>query len=96
MYEHSEVSNIQKAFTSECECQEMKKNYSGFILNNNTCEDIEHVSHDLDPRVQYAIDKMNQQIVDLKNELDNEKAKSRVLSEKVDHMMLVFGCLLRV
>ena len=88
-----EVSNNQKAFTSEyhnCECQKVRGGY-----HNNKYQDIEYAANDIDPRVQYYMDKMTQQIFELKNELDHERAKSRVLAEKVDHMMLVFGSLLR-
>ena len=43
-------------------------------------------SGDLDPRVQQALDKMNQQIVQLKYELDEEKSKNMSLEQKINNL----------
>ena len=80
-YEQSGTLIGQKLFTTECTCQSYE--------NSNK-------ELDFDSRVQNAIDRMAQQIFKLKNELDDEKSKSKVLSEKIDHIMTVFGSISRV
>ena len=51
---------------------------------------------DFETRIQLTLNKMNKHIHQLKNDLDHEKEKTKVLEERINNLLVLFDCIKRV
>ena len=51
---------------------------------------------EFESKIQLALNNMNRHFFQLKNDLDNEKEKTKALSARMNNMLILFDCIKRV